>query len=141
MARSLESLRQLQATKQVRSGNDFNAIEGFYYDCARFAGLGSAARGAAGAAWTVLYLKSKKKRRIPFPSEEEQRRRRNMLLMHPSQSEARDTAAMTFQGSRPCIGADSSDDDDRDGIGLADSLASAAAWMEMHGVLPQASSS
>ena len=60
MARSLESLRQLQATKQVRSGNDFNAIEGFYYDCARFAGLGSAARGAAGAAWTVLYLKSKK---------------------------------------------------------------------------------
>ena len=69
-------------------GNDLNAIEGFYYDCARFAGLGSAARGAAGAAWTVLYLKSKKKRRIPFPSEEEQRRRRNMLLMHPSQSEA-----------------------------------------------------
>ena len=64
MARSLESLRQLQATKQVRSGNDFNAIEGFYYDCA--------ARGTAGAALTILKLESKKKIEEDSISGEEQ---------------------------------------------------------------------
>ena len=63
MARSLESLRQLQATKQVRSGNDFNAIEGFYYDCA--------ARGTAGAALTILNLESKKKIEDSISGEEQ----------------------------------------------------------------------